>query len=92
MVCSMKNCNGNTLDAKIIEEIRRLSANKETLIRLLAQTNKVISSSKEGYDAGLVADTDGKYYELWNAQAQILYRRRGKPEQFLLTRTALVVG
>ena len=92
MVCSMKNCNGNTLDAKIIEEIRRLSANKETLTRLLAQTNKVSSSSKESYDAELVADTDGKYYELWNAQAQILYRRRGKPEQFLLTRTALVVG
>ncbi len=30
-VCSMKNCNGNTLDAKIIEEIRKLSADKETL-------------------------------------------------------------
>ncbi len=29
-VCSMKNCNGNTLDAKIIEEIRKLSADKET--------------------------------------------------------------
>ena len=27
-VCSMKNCNGNTLDAKIIEEIRKLSADK----------------------------------------------------------------
>ncbi len=40
-VCSMKNCNGNTLDAKIIEEIRKLSADKETLTRLLAQTKKV---------------------------------------------------
>ena len=47
-VCSMKNCNGNTLDAKIIEEIRKLSADKETLTRLLAQTKKVISGSKEG--------------------------------------------
>lgn len=45
-VCSMKNCNGNTLDAKIIEEIRKLSADKETLTRLLAQTKKVISGSK----------------------------------------------
>ena len=52
-VCSMKNCNGNTLDAKIIEEIRKLSADKETLTRLLAQTKKVISGSKEGYDAEL---------------------------------------
>ena len=52
-VCSMKNCNGNTLDAKIIEEIRKLSADKETLARLLAQTKKVISGSKEGYDAEL---------------------------------------
>ena len=47
-VCSMKNCNGNTLDAKIIDEIRKLSADKETLTRLLAQTKKVISGSKEG--------------------------------------------
>ena len=52
-VCSMKNCNSNTLDAKIIEEIRKLSADKETLTRLLAQTKKVISGSKEGYDAEL---------------------------------------
>ena len=52
-VCGMKNCNGNTLDAKIIEEIRKLSADKETLTRLLAQTKKVISGNKEGYDAEL---------------------------------------
>ena len=52
-VCGMKNCNGNTLDAKIIEEIRKLSADKETLARLLAQTKKVISGNKEGYDAEL---------------------------------------
>ena len=39
-VCTMKNCNGNTLDAKIIEEIRKLSADKETLTRLLAQTKE----------------------------------------------------
>ena len=52
-VCAMKNCNGNTLDAKIIEEIRKLSADKETLARLLTQTKKVISGSKEGYDAEL---------------------------------------
>ena len=52
-VCGMKNCNGNTLDAKIIEEIRKLSADKETLAGLLAQTKKVISGNKEGYDAEL---------------------------------------
>ena len=52
-VCGMKNCNGNTLDAKIIEEVRKLSADKEALARLLAQTKKVISGSKEGYDAEL---------------------------------------
>ncbi len=39
--------------AKIIEEIRKLSADKETLAKLLAQTRKVISGSKEGYDAEL---------------------------------------
>ena len=52
-ICAMKNCNGNTLDAKIVEDIRKLSADKETLTRLLAQTKKVISGSKEGYDAEL---------------------------------------
>ena len=52
-VCAMKNCNGNTLDAKIIKEIRKLSADKETLAKLLAQTKKIISGSKEGYDAEL---------------------------------------
>ena len=39
--------------AKIIEEIRKLSADKETFARLLTQTKKVISGSKEGYDAEL---------------------------------------
>ena len=39
--------------AKLIEEIRKLSADKETLARLLTQTKKVISGSKEGYDAEL---------------------------------------
>ena len=39
--------------AKIIEEIRKLSADKETLARLLTQTKKVTSGSKEDYDAEL---------------------------------------
>ncbi|MFQ9052913.1 MAG: hypothetical protein ACLR5H_06875 [Oscillospiraceae bacterium] len=39
-VCAMKNCNGNTLDAKIIEEIRKLSADKETLSKLLGADQK----------------------------------------------------
>ena len=30
-VCSMKNCNGNTLDAKIVEEIRKVATDKKTL-------------------------------------------------------------
>ena len=67
-VCAMKNCNGNTLDAKIIEEIRKLSADKETLAKLLAQTKKVISGSKEGYDAELAllrekARRDGRAHQ-----------------------------
>ena len=39
--------------AKIIEEIRKLSADRETFASLLTQTKKVISGSKEGYDAEL---------------------------------------
>ena len=30
-VCSMKNCNGNTLDAKIVEEIRKVATDKKDL-------------------------------------------------------------
>lgn len=53
LACSMKNCSGNTLDAKLIGELRRLSADKETLAALLVQTKKSISGSREEYDAEL---------------------------------------
>ena len=52
-VCSMKNCNGNTLDAKIVEEIRRVATNKAEFAMLLSQTKKVINDNKAGYETEL---------------------------------------
>ncbi len=62
-VCGMKNCNGNTLDAKIVEEIRRLSADKETLSKSWRRPKKAISGSKEGYDAELALLRGKKHAE-----------------------------
>ena len=50
-VCNMKNCNGNTLDAKVIEEIRKVASDKVGFSQLLLQTKKVINDNKASYEA-----------------------------------------
>ena len=52
-VCSMKNCNGNTLDAKIVEEIRKVATDKKDFGQLLSKTKKVINDNKASYEAEL---------------------------------------
>lgn len=52
--CRMKNANGNTLDAKVISEIKKLSEDRSFFADFLAQTKKVISGNREGYDAELL--------------------------------------
>lgn len=52
--CQMKNANGNTLDAKVISEIKKLSEDRSFFADFLAQTKKVISGNREGYDAELL--------------------------------------
>ena len=52
-VCSMKNCNGNTLDAKIVEEIRKVATDKKDFGQLLSKTRKVINDNKASYEAEL---------------------------------------
>ena len=49
-VCNMKNCNGNTLDAKVIEEIRKVASDKVGFSQLLLQTKKVINDNKASYE------------------------------------------
>lgn len=50
-VCAMKNANGNMLDAKVIEEIKKLGTQSEDMAKMITQTKKQISGSRAGYDA-----------------------------------------
>ncbi len=48
--CNIKNINGNMLDSKIIEEIKKLSEDKDFFADFLSQTKKVIASGKDDYE------------------------------------------
>ena len=52
-VCCMKNANGNTLDAKIIETIKSFGKQSADMARQITQTQKRISGNREGYEAEL---------------------------------------
>lgn len=49
--CHIKNANGNTLDAKIIAEIKKLAEDKEMLATMLTKTKKIISGNQKGFEA-----------------------------------------
>ncbi len=53
--CDVKNANGNTLDAKIISEIKKLGEDKEFFAQFLSQTKKAISGNRDGYDSELAS-------------------------------------
>ena len=53
-VCSMKNANGNILDAKVIETIKSFGKQSADMAKQIAQTKKRISGNREGYEAELV--------------------------------------
>ncbi len=50
-LCQIKNAHGNTLDARIIEEIKKLADNKEFFAEFLSATRKIIAAGREGYEA-----------------------------------------
>jgi hypothetical protein len=52
-VCCMKNANGNTLDAKVIETIKSFGKQSADMARQITQTQKRISGNREGYEAEL---------------------------------------
>lgn len=52
-VCCMKNANGNTLDAKVIETIKSFGKQSADMARQITQTKKRISGNREGYEAEL---------------------------------------
>ena len=50
-VCAMKNANGNTLDAKVIETIKSFGQQSADMAKLITQTKKRITGNRESYDA-----------------------------------------
>ena len=50
-VCAMKNANGNTLDAKVIETIKSFGKQSADMAKLITQTKKRITGNRESYDA-----------------------------------------
>ena len=58
-VCSMKNCNGNTLDADITEQLKHLSENGFEFIRQLEQSRRALLGGRQSCDgeiSGLEAE------------------------------------
>jgi hypothetical protein len=52
-VCDMKNANGNTLDAKVIETIKSFGKQNADMAKQITQTKKRISGNREGYEEEL---------------------------------------
>ena len=48
--CNMKNCNGNIMDADIIEQLKSLSEDGSEFIRQLEQSKRVLMGNRESYD------------------------------------------
>ena len=45
-VCNMKNCNGNMLDADIIEQLKHLSEDGSDFIRQLEQSKRALLGNR----------------------------------------------
>ena len=66
-VCNMKNCNGNIMDADIVNQLKALSEDGSEFIRNLEQSKRVIMGNRENYDAEiekLEADIDANESEI----------------------------
>lgn len=53
--CDIKNANGNMLDTKLIEEIKKLADDKALFAQFLSQTRKSISGNQDSYDAEMTS-------------------------------------
>ena len=53
--CAQKNVSGNRLDAAVIEEIKGLTEDKSTFVKLLEKSRSFYSGDRAGYDERLAA-------------------------------------
>ena len=53
-ICNMKNCNGNILDADIMEQLKILSEDHSELSRQLERSKRVIAGDRQEYDSKIV--------------------------------------
>lgn len=52
-VCNIKTCNGNILDADVIEQIKALSENSSEVVKQIEQSKRVLTGNREGYQEQL---------------------------------------
>lgn len=53
-VCDIKTCNGNILDADVIEQVKLLSETNSDLVRQIEESNRVLMGNRESYDEQIV--------------------------------------
>lgn len=49
-ICNIKTCNGNVLDADVIEQIKQLSETDSDLVRQIEQSKRALMGNRESYD------------------------------------------
>lgn len=49
-ICNMKNCNGNILDADVIEQLKSLSEDNSDFFRQLERSKRVLMGNRQEYD------------------------------------------
>ncbi len=52
-VCNIKNCNGNIMDANVIEQLKSLSEDGSDFLQQLEHSKKVLTGDRQGYDEQL---------------------------------------
>ncbi len=49
-VCNIKTCNGNILDADVIEQVKMLSETNSDLVRQIEESKRVLMGNRESYN------------------------------------------
>ena len=52
-VCNIKNCNGNIMDANVIEQLKLLSEDGSDFLQQLEHSKKVLTGNRQSYDEQL---------------------------------------